>query len=52
MKQYKKPTRDQKELLDESGFNPKEWRFVEKDGECDEFINPETKEHIFLERRL
>jgi hypothetical protein len=51
MKQYKKPTRDQKELLVESDLNPKEWRFVGKYGEYDEFINPETREHIFLERR-
>jgi hypothetical protein len=51
MKQYKKPTRDGKELLVKNDFDPKEWRFVgQKDGVF-EFINPATKETIWLERR-
>lgn len=51
MKQYKKPTRDQKELLIRYEFDPKEWRFVSPNGGVDEFVNPKTKERIFLKRR-
>jgi hypothetical protein len=51
MKQYKKPTRDQKELLAENEFDPREWRFVGKDkNDVHEFVNLETKETIWLER--
>jgi hypothetical protein len=52
MKQYKKPTRDQKEVLTAHGYNPSEWRYVgmvEEDHM--EFVNPNSndKEHIFLD---
>jgi len=51
MKQYKKPTREQKELLVNNGFEPKEWRFVNIENGVYEFLNPETRETIFLEWR-
>jgi hypothetical protein len=50
MKQYKKPTRTQKEVLTAHEYDPKEWRFV---GEIEmgyfEFVNPQTKETIYLD---
>lgn len=52
MKQYKKPTRDQKELLVDNDFEPREWRYVGKDENgVYEFVNPATKETIWLERK-
>lgn len=51
MKQYRKPTRDQKELLVNNEYEPKEWRFVGVENEVYEFVNPATRETIFLERR-
>ena len=51
MKQYKKPTRDQKELLVNNDFDPREWRFVSVENGVHEFVNPATKETIWLERR-
>ena len=48
MKQYKKPTRNQKELLVKKGYEPKEWRFVEEKDDTCEFVNPATKAIIFL----
>lgn len=50
MKQYKKPTRDQKELLANNDFDPREWRFVGVVNGAHEFVNPATKETIWLER--
>ena len=48
MKQYRKPTRTQKEVLTAHDFNPTEWRFVSETDEQYEYINPKTKETIFL----
>ena len=50
MKQYKKPTRDQKEVLSAYGYEPAEWRFVKMvEQDYMEFVSLETKEHIFLD---
>lgn len=48
MKQYRKPTRTQKEVLTAHGFEVGEWRFVADDKGIFEYINPSTGEHIFL----
>lgn len=50
MKQYKKPTRTQKEVLTAHDFDPRSWRFVAEDDECFEYINPRTKETIYLNK--
>lgn len=50
MKQYKKPTRTQKEVLTAHDFEPNEWRFVSEDETCFEYVNPKTKETIFLDK--
>ena len=51
MKQYRKPTRNHKEMLMDKGFEPKEWRFVDEKQGVHEFFNPATGETIFLERK-
>lgn len=50
MKQYKKPTRTQKEVLTAHDYDPHEWRFVAEDDESFEYVNPATKETIFLDK--
>lgn len=50
MKQYKKPTRDQKEVLTAHGREPSEWRYVGMvEDDHMEFVNPKSKEHIYLD---
>lgn len=50
MKQYSKPTRTQKEVLSAHDYDPAEWRYVQTvEDEYFEFVNPATKEHIFLD---
>jgi hypothetical protein len=52
MKQYKKPTRDQKEVLTRHDCNPSEWRFVGMvEDDYMDFVNPKTREHKFLDSR-
>lgn len=50
MKQYKKPTRTQKEVLSAHEFKVSEWRFVSEDDEHFEYVNPETKEKVLLNK--
>lgn len=50
MKQYKKPTRIQKEVLTAHGYDPSEWRYVGgAPFDYFEYVNPATKEHIYLD---
>lgn len=50
MKQYKKPTRTQKEVLTAHDYDPSEWRYVGTiEDDYFEYVNPETREHIFLD---
>ena len=51
MKQPKKLTRDQKEQLTRKGYDPSKFRFVEEDSTCWLFLNPETEERIWIEKR-
>jgi hypothetical protein len=50
MKQYKKPTRTQKEVLTAHDFKPADWRFVSESETDYEYINPKTQEVIFLDK--
>ena len=50
MKQYKRPTRTQKEVLTAHDYDPSEWRYVGMvEDEYFEYVNPRTREHIFLD---
>lgn len=50
MKQYKKPTRTQKEVLTAHDFKPADWRFVDESDTYFEFVDPKTRETIFLDK--
>ena len=49
MKQYKKPTRTQKEVLTAHGHKSSEWRFVAENDGYFEFVNPTTRQRVSLD---
>lgn len=50
MKQGKKLTRQQKELLNRKGYNWKEWLYSSEDEQAICFVHKETKEICWIEK--